>query len=193
MPKQVTFNKDETLDRLIPLFIEKGYNGTSMQDIVDISQLNRSSIYNSFGDKQALFIAVLERYAGRQLRMKDEILKLDINARLALKKFVQNLFFEKSDGSNANGCLLANCSLELGHSDKNIQELLLNSKELMISNFEEILNYAVQQGTVKESLNTKTYALLIYNNLQGLRVLNGSTPDNKSTQTIINTLFEELK
>ncbi|MEL6556628.1 MAG: TetR/AcrR family transcriptional regulator [Bacteroidota bacterium] len=192
MPKQVTFNTEETLDRLVPLFIEKGYNGTSMQDIVDASQLNRSSIYNSFGDKQALFLSVLERYAGRQLRLKEEILKLDENALIALKKFFLNLFLKPVNPCEVNGCLLTNCSLELGQSDKSVQELLLNSKELMISNFEEVLNIGIQQGTVKKSLDTQVYALILYNNLQGLRVINGGKTDEKSTQIIIKTLFEKI-
>lgn len=192
MPKQVTFNKEETLDRLIPLFIEKGYNGASMQDIVDISLLNRSSIYNSFGDKQTLFLAVLERYAGRQLKLKEEILKLDDNALIALKKFFLSLFLKSGDSCGVNGCLLTNCSLELGQSDKGVNELLLNSKELMIANFEEILNIGIQQGTVDKTLNTKVFALMLYNNLQGLRVINGGGTDEKSTRTIIQSLFEKI-
>ncbi len=192
MPKKVTFYKEDILDLLIPLFIEKGFNGTSMQDIVNVTNLNRSSIYNTFGDKQELFMTVLETYAGRQLKLKDSILNIHSNVKSALKKFFEGLFLHEQFNDSLNGCLLTNCSLEIGQSDKNIQSLLLNSKEIMINNFKEILELGIQQGSIAESVNTEENALFLYSNLQGLRVLNGTTPDKKATQSIINSLFENI-
>lgn len=192
MPKQVRFNKEEMLSLLIPLFIEKGFNGTSMQDIVDVTKLNRSSIYNTFGDKQSLFMTVLENYAGRQLKLKDEILRMDSNIKSALKKFFEKLFLSNTESRNTEGCLLTNCSLELGQSDKSVQSLLLNSKEIMIKNFEEILNVGIEKGSILASINPKEYALFLYNNLQGLRVLNGTNLDIKATKSIISNLFENI-
>ena len=52
----------------------------------------------------------------------------------------------------------------------------------MISNFEDVLNVGIRQGTIKKSLDTQVYALVLYNNLQGLRVIYGGQADEKSTQ-----------
>ena len=62
MPKVETFNKEQVLNNVIRLFHEKGYNATSMQDLVDATGLNRSSIYNSFGSKKELFQESLKTY-----------------------------------------------------------------------------------------------------------------------------------
>ena len=192
MPKQVTFNREETLNLLIPLFIEKGYNGTSMQDIVDVTNLNRSSIYNTFGDKQSLFMTVLKCYAARQLNFKEEILSLNSNVKFALKIFFERLFLHQNKKNMINGCLLTNCSLELGQSDKSVQSLLLNSKEIMIRSFAEILSIGIEKGHLDSSINPKEFALFLYNNLQGLRVINGTSIDEESTKTIIKSLFERI-
>ena len=71
MPKSILFDRDETIAKVTSLFWEKGYHATSMQDLVDVTGLNRSSIYNSFGDKYNLFIESLKHYKKEQINGLD--------------------------------------------------------------------------------------------------------------------------
>ncbi|MGB3464742.1 MAG: TetR/AcrR family transcriptional regulator [Cyclobacteriaceae bacterium] len=192
MPKNVTFDREKILQSLVPVFVKNGYNGTSMQDIVDTTGLNRSSIYNSFGDKQALYTAVLAYYSGRQIQIKTDILKIDDNVKTALRKFFEKLFLREADPDNTDGCLLTNCSLEMGQSDAGIRNILLNSKEIMIKNFSEILELGLQKEDIKADIDPRQYASFLYNNLQGLRVLNGGNRDSATTKLIIRQLFESI-
>src|ERR1700747_2040175 len=57
------FDPDEVLDRAMALFWERGYAATSIQDLVAKTGINRASLYNTFGDKKRLFLAVLDHYA----------------------------------------------------------------------------------------------------------------------------------
>lgn len=59
------FDKDSILDKTIMLFWQQGYHGTSMQDVTATTGLKPGSLYNSFGNKEQLFVASLERYAQR--------------------------------------------------------------------------------------------------------------------------------
>ena len=56
------FNEDETLDRAITVFWERGYAATSMQDLAQATGVLRGSLYHAYGDKQAVFLRVFERY-----------------------------------------------------------------------------------------------------------------------------------
>lgn len=56
------FDPDTTLDELMYLFWEKGYDHTTQADMVARTGLSTSSLYNTFGDKAAIFDAVLARY-----------------------------------------------------------------------------------------------------------------------------------
>ena len=192
MPKNINFDKEEVLNTLRPVFIQNGYNGTSMQEIVDATGLNRSSIYNSFGDKEALYMAVLNHYSTRQLHMKDEILALDTNSKQALKKFFEMLFLRNTENEGTYGCLLSNCSLELGQSISGISEILLRGKEIMTSNFADIIKLGQSKNEIATNIDPTDYATFIYNNLQGLRVLNGSQQDIKASKMIIEQLFERI-
>lgn len=192
MPKNVTFDKEEILKSLIPVFIRKGYNGTSMQDIVEATGLNRSSIYNSFGDKQALYMAVLNHYSEKQLPMKEHILALDTNTRSALRKFFEELFIARDLSAPNEGCLLTNCSLEMGKSDMKIKGVVLSGKKSMIENFRKIIELGQERKEISSDIDADAYASFLYNNLQGLRVLNSSSQDIHSSTLIIEQLFRAL-
>ena len=56
------FNPDATLDELMYLFWDQGYDHTTQADMVERTGLSSSSLYNTFGDKAAIFDAVLARY-----------------------------------------------------------------------------------------------------------------------------------
>ena len=62
MARTKDFDEDEVLDKAMYLFWNQGYNGTSMQDLVDGLGISRSSLYDTFGDKHSLFIKTLENY-----------------------------------------------------------------------------------------------------------------------------------
>ena len=62
MARPREFDVDQALDRATEVFWARGYEATSVQDLVDALGVNRASLYATFGDKEQLFGAVLERY-----------------------------------------------------------------------------------------------------------------------------------
>ena len=62
MPRIKEFDYDQKLEIARNLFWEKGYHATSMNDLVDTLKLNRSSIYDTYGNKHSLFIKCLNNY-----------------------------------------------------------------------------------------------------------------------------------
>src|SRR5688572_33338134 len=57
------FDVDRALDRALSVFWRKGYEGTSLPDLTRAMGINRPSLYAAFGNKEALFRKVLDRYA----------------------------------------------------------------------------------------------------------------------------------
>src|SRR5271170_8088236 len=58
-----SFDADKALDRALQVFWRKGYEGASLSDLTKAMRINRPSLYAAFGDKEALFRKVLDRYA----------------------------------------------------------------------------------------------------------------------------------
>ena len=61
------FNEDAALERMMEVFWQRGYGATSMQDLAQATGILRGSLYNAYGDKQALFLLAYARYQARYL------------------------------------------------------------------------------------------------------------------------------
>ncbi|MEM8645620.1 MAG: helix-turn-helix domain-containing protein, partial [Pseudomonadota bacterium] len=57
------FNEDEALEAAMRAFWQRGYEATSLSDLEAATGLNKSSLYNAFESKEALFVRCLERYS----------------------------------------------------------------------------------------------------------------------------------
>jgi len=112
--RPLTFDRDATLDQVVDLFWQQGYEGVSLQDLEDRTGLNRSSLYNSFGSKEALFSLALDRYlsevAGRLLvPLEEGTAGMD-----DIRRFVEALSQWFSSPASAAGCLMINSMVEFG-------------------------------------------------------------------------------
>jgi len=59
-PKQ--YEREELLEAITNLFWEKGFEATSINEVVARTGVNKFSIYNEFGDKEKLFLACIDYY-----------------------------------------------------------------------------------------------------------------------------------
>ncbi|KMW56125.1 Transcriptional regulator, TetR family [Candidatus Rhodobacter oscarellae] len=95
------------------LFWEKGYEATSMADILKASGLNKSSLYNSFGSKKDLFRRILDRYVETRMEGFAQMAEASGAAgKGALRAFLEAVF-----AFGRAGCLAVNTTTELGTSD----------------------------------------------------------------------------
>ena len=74
MARTKAFDRDAVLDRAMDLFWKQGFEATSVQQLVEVTGINRGSMYDTFGDKRELFIQALTRYADKSAMKRLEIL-----------------------------------------------------------------------------------------------------------------------
>ena len=87
MARTKCFNRDEALEKAIGAFWAKGYEATSVQDLVDCMGINRGSLYDTFGDKHKLFLEALDRY-GKGSLLRADALRQKGDAREILTRFM---------------------------------------------------------------------------------------------------------
>ena len=98
------------------VFWSRGYEATSLADLMAATGLSKSSLYDAFPSKHGLFLAALERYD--DLIIEDMVRRLD-EARLP-RAAITALLIAVANGSvyrEQRGCLLANAVMELGPRD----------------------------------------------------------------------------
>jgi len=106
MARPREFDVDEALDRATDVFWKRGYEATSVQDLVDALGVNRASLYGTFGDKAQLFSAVLDRY-GRQVNgLVERALAPPASGAEAVRAWFQELNRMVTQPGGPRGCLL---------------------------------------------------------------------------------------
>lgn len=114
MPRFKNFIPETVLDKAVSVFAKYGYHGVSMAMLVDELELNRASIYNTFGDKRSLYISSLNQYIsnwpipqanGHDIRIED------------LLEFTKKRIYQNNE---VRGCYLLKAASELGHLDPEV-------------------------------------------------------------------------
>ncbi len=109
------FCVEGALDRALKVFWRKGYEGTSLTDLTAAMGINRPSLYAAYGNKEALFRKVLDRYmAGAAEILRESMEKPTSRAA------VEHLLLSSADGAtcpeNPHGCLTVRCALSSGEA-----------------------------------------------------------------------------
>ena len=192
MPKVETFSRDDVLKQAIEVFHDKGYNATSMQDLVDATGLNRSSIYNSFESKLNLYLECLRVYEDKYNRKTTKRLLQSKNGFQAVQ-LIFDLYFNEIVGSKEErGCLIVNCKSEMANHEDSITIFLNANQHKTLSLLEDL----VSQGQSDKSINTnkspKEYALYLFASLQGFRMTGILVTEVEQLQSIMNTVLQTL-
>jgi TetR/AcrR family transcriptional repressor of nem operon len=188
MPKVETFNRDEILGKVVTLFHEKGYNATSMQDLVDITGLNRSSIYNSFGSKKELYRESLTTYKKRANKYVQKVLIHSSEPLDTIRKI-----FDTTPEDQVNGCFMGNCTTEMANQDHEIKGFLQNNLHAMQDLFEELVAMGQDKGSINQNKSAKEYAAFLFTALQGLRVTGILLNEKSEFESIVNTTLSILE
>src|SRR3954470_23121290 len=105
-----TFDDDDVVERAMHLFWRRGYATTSMRDLTDAVGVLPGSLYGAFGDKHALFVLALERYA-EDTRETAERLRQGRRA-LARLRALLTAALEAAAEEPGRGCMLGNTAAE---------------------------------------------------------------------------------
>ncbi|MEU7033561.1 TetR/AcrR family transcriptional regulator [Streptomyces sp. NPDC046237] len=119
------FDQDAALETVVRLFWQQGVASTGIQDIVTATGLNRSSLYATFGGKQQLYMAALERYVTDRSRPTLGRLAEDERGLPAITDFFAGLIETRCTGEYAGwGCMVSNAHTGAENTDPEVRALL---------------------------------------------------------------------
>jgi|CXWL01.1.fsa_nt_gi AcrR family transcriptional regulator len=112
MPRSIEFEIKPALDAAVEAFRHQGFGGTSIKALERATGLSSGSLYNSFGDKDAIFAKSLSHY-------NEVVVEARIAEHLTGKppaKGLRNFFLSllEEPGGGSSGCLLTNSAIEFG-------------------------------------------------------------------------------
>lgn len=193
MARTKEFDKEVILDKAIDLFWFKGYNGSSMQDVVDTLGLSRSSLYDTFGDKRQLYLAALERYRNQAAGGLIEMVKNSRNTIKSLEKIFDMLVNDSFTDRLTRGCFMVNSSVELAPHDKDIDKLVRDNMQDIEDALFELIKRGQESGEISGGNDARAIARFLFNTISGLRVAAKSGVDKKVYKDIVKVALNAVK
>jgi TetR/AcrR family transcriptional repressor of nem operon len=190
MARTKEFNEDQALDKAVEIFWHKGYNGTSAQDLVTHLGLSRSSLYDTFGDKQKLFSKALRKYQKQGQDAVKEILEESEDVKKAFTEIFKQAVIESLEDRITKGCFMVNSSVELAMHDEEIAKIVSDNRQTMEEVFLKAVKKGQEAGQISTKLDALTLARFVFNNYSGIRVLARASEKNKQVyDDILKAMF----
>jgi TetR/AcrR family transcriptional repressor of nem operon len=162
------FDPDVALGRALDAFWERGYEKTSMQDLVDRMGIGRRSLYDTFGDKHSLFLKALHRYAVEREAEQRATIDNAADARAAVQALLETAVL--GGAVQHRGCLTVNTATEATIDDAEscavIQRQLSDGREIL----REVIERGQRDGTISAARDAATLTTVVFNAWLGLRV-----------------------
>ena len=146
------FDEDAVLDELTALFWRKGYSQTSMADLVDASGVHKSSLYSTFGTKEALFAKILRRYFEGRMDMMSALVDRAGPGIDGIHAFLELLRSDLVSGTGQLGCLLVNTSSELCGTAPGFEDFGVEFRKALRERLRGLISQAEREGTASNTV-----------------------------------------
>lgn len=170
MTRPREYDEEALVDVAMETFWSRGYDRTSVEDLVGRTRVNRASLYAAYPSKRDLFIAGLQRYLESVVDGNIRRLHDVTPASEAVRRFFLDLLKASPDRVQ-RGCLLINTAVELGVTDRKAAALIRGAFERVEKTIHGRLLEARKSGELREDVDPKAKAQLLMTVLQGLRVM----------------------
>lgn len=189
-PKE--YQHDEVLKAATQVFWKKGYQATSIGDLVKETGLHRRSMYEEFGDKEGLFAACLDHFVNVTTKDLAAILAREPLGFENIEAFFRDRVTYVT-GRQFNGCLLVKSAIEQNlltvEARGKLESYLAGSEH----SFLECLEAAQLNGEIPQASDCRTLAKYLMCFLEGMMVMGQSNPSKKELELVVDTVISTVK
>ena len=182
MARPKEFDEEKALRKAIRLFSQQGFAATSTDDLMRAMGVGRQSMYDTFGDKRALFLKALELYVTESVHSINVELQRPGSALSAVRNALA-IFAERNELSSAEGCMGLNAISEFGQRDADVTRITRNAARVQRQALMHVLAQAKNQGELDSDADLDSMADFFESTLAGIRM---AAKAGKSRQSLRN-------
>jgi AcrR family transcriptional regulator len=182
------FDEQEVIALALDVFWRKGLHDATMQDLAAATGVQRGSLYNAYGDKEAIFLRAFDQYAGQFLDTAAKALAGgDVAARL--RSFFDVIVVNMTTGSPSRGCLTTRTALDAGISSEDVRERVQG----LLDRLEQIVSQAIGSAPGKPAaVNSNRLARVVVTFTRGLAVMERAGYSRKQLKEAAATFVDAL-
>ncbi|MFA6283564.1 MAG: TetR/AcrR family transcriptional regulator [Desulfurivibrionaceae bacterium] len=192
MARTRKFDENQALAAALRLFWEKGYAATSLQDLERGMGLNRTSIYNAFGNKRSLFKRCLALYIGQVEAMLESIIGAAASSREAIKNWLAFVIDFSFNPETPGGCLVILSALERHQHDRETKDMVAALFHREREVVRRVLEEGVKRGEFPAEFDCAGVAVAITAASSGMVVLAMADTPVSALQGVSRSVMELL-
>ena len=169
MARPKEFDQEKALHRAISVFSQKGFAATSTDDLMRAMDVGRQSMYDTFGDKRALFLKALEVYVAESVRDINVELQTPGSPLAAVRRALIH-FAERKDLSSPDGCMGINAICEFGMRDEEVTQITRSAARVQRNTLMDTLRRAQLEGELDAHTDIESLADFFDSTMAGMRI-----------------------
>jgi TetR/AcrR family transcriptional repressor of nem operon len=170
MAKKKQFNEVAVLSQISQYFWDHGYFATKMDELSALTGLTKSSLYNAFGNKEALFTQSVDFYIEQQLAPFKSSTAQTLSLSDAVSGMLEMKFSDQCNPLMTQGCLLTNSILELKSNESNLHAHVIKGYEEIHAAMATFFEWFVKNNKVVAGISALQLTDLFITFQQGLNV-----------------------
>jgi len=187
MAGKKAFDPHRVLEKAMNAFWERGYEGISIEELVQSTGIGRGSLYGTFEDKHSLYLAALNQYTA-SFRAQTSAL---LDQQGTLQAVLQRLFQAQVDillsDPVRRGCFLMNASLEMAPHDAEVNTVVQSALQEFAEGLYRLLIKAQVAGELSWRDDPHQLAHFLVGALVSIRVLARSQQDRRVLEDVVKT------
>lgn len=191
MARPMKFDQSEAICVALESFWENGYEASSVKALSEAMGITRSSFYNAFHTREALFEQVVDLYcAGSPDLPFAQAPAQDIP--VLITQTLKEICRVRAGDQKLRGCLIINTIAEVGGASHPVGRAMAGLVLGLASRIQELLDIAKAQGDIPQDVDTRAMALTLQTMIVGLNIMCRITPDEHDLQLVARTTLESL-
>lgn len=176
------------IERSAPLFNQKGYAGTSMQDIMAATGLTKGGIYGHFESKEEIALAAFEHAASIITRMISDKVTREESAAAKLKAILSFYKTYLYSPPILGGCPVLNTSVEADDTNPLLRASVVKVLNRMHKSVANIVGQGMASGEFKASADANRFSILFVSMVEGAIMLSKAYGDSRHLNTVTKQL-----
>ena len=183
MPWEKSFNEDRAIENAMLLFWKKGYNDTSMADLLRTTGLTKGSFYNAFKSKRDLFVETLKKYDKESRSALQDLTMMDSPIK-AILAFFDNLVASTTSDKDQKGCFVVNSLLCITTFDDEVQKIVRGSAQSIETFFKQMIEIGQVRGEISKDISPAHTAKSLFGIMVSIRVLGRGTYNSQGIKAL---------
>jgi TetR/AcrR family transcriptional regulator, transcriptional repressor for nem operon len=171
------FDTEVALTKAMEVFWAHGYEAASLSELLKHMGIGKKSLYDTFGNKQSLFLKALDYYAHTTIRDLRSRLSADASPLANLKSLLLDLLDTYSK-PNSYGCMLGTNIADFNTDDEAVSKVMRVYLQQVEDVFTTALTRAQTTGELSPATNPRNLARLLLCTTQGMALLSRVMEDD---------------